>query len=51
MANAHKKFVIGACEYFIKWVKTEAIANITQRSVEKFLWRILFVDLGYHIES
>ena len=38
IAKAQKKFLIVACEYFTKWVEAEAVAKITQKSVEKFLW-------------
>ena len=38
LAKAQKKFLIVACEYFTKWVEAEAVAAITQKSVEKFLW-------------
>lgn len=36
-----KKFVIVDVdiEYFIKWPKAEAVATITQRNAEKFLWK------------
>ena len=37
IAKAQKKFVIVACEYFTKWPEAEAVATITQRSIEKFL--------------
>ena len=29
IANAQKKLVIVACEYFTKWVEVEAVATIT----------------------
>ena len=29
LAKAQKKFLIVACEYFTKWVETEAVAAIT----------------------
>lgn len=35
IAKAHKKFVIIVVEYFTKW--PEAVATITQKSVEKFV--------------
>ena len=36
-AKAQKKFVIVACKYFTKWAEADAVATITQRSVEKFI--------------
>ena len=38
LAKAQKKFLIVAYEYFTKWVEAKAVATITQKSVEKFLW-------------
>ena len=39
LAKAQKKFLIVACEYFTKWAEAEAVATITQKDVEKFLWK------------
>ena len=39
LANAQKKFLIVAYEYFTKWVEAEVVTTITQKSVEKFLWK------------
>ena len=46
IAKAQKKFVIVACEYFTKWPEAEAVATITQRSIEKFLWENIICRFG-----
>ena len=45
-AKAQKKFVIVACEYFTKWAEADAVATITQRSVEKFIWENIICRFG-----
>ena len=45
-AKAQKKFVIVACEYFTKWAEADAVATITQRSVEKFIWENIVCRFG-----
>ena len=44
VAAAHEKFVLVATDYFSKWVKTEAYANIKDKDVSKFVWKTSFVD-------
>ena len=51
LAKAEKKFVILACEYFIKWVEAEAVASITQKSVEIFFRKTSFIGSKYCTES
>ena len=51
LARAQKKFLIVACEYFTKWVEAEAIAAITQKSVENFYGKTLSAGLAFLIES
>ena len=46
LARVQKKFLIVACEYFTKWVEAEAVAAITQKSVEKFLWKNVICRFG-----
>lgn len=33
------KFSIVAIDYFTKWVKTEALATITEKNIRIFVWR------------
>lgn len=49
LAVNHKKFVIIAVEYFTKWQEAETVATITQRNVEKFVWRISCAVSGFLI--
>ena len=46
MVKAHKKFVIIAYEYFTKWVEAKAVASLTERSIEKFLWENIICRFG-----
>ncbi|KAL2231127.1 UNVERIFIED_CONTAM: hypothetical protein Sindi_1707100 [Sesamum indicum] len=39
VAEAQKKFIIVAVEYFSKWVEAEAVARISEREVINFIWR------------
>lgn len=46
-----KKFFIVTVEYFTKWPEEVAVATITQKSVEKFLfenimWRLVAMTLS-----
>ncbi|KAL2226382.1 UNVERIFIED_CONTAM: hypothetical protein Sindi_1996900, partial [Sesamum indicum] len=38
-AQAQKKFIIVAVEYFSKWVEAEAVAKISEREVISFIWK------------
>ncbi|KAL2251632.1 UNVERIFIED_CONTAM: Retrovirus-related Pol polyprotein from transposon [Sesamum indicum] len=38
-AQAQKKFIIVAVEYFTKWVEAEAVARISEREVINFIWK------------
>ena len=46
LVKVQKKFVIVACKYSTKWVEAEAVAIITQRSVEKFMWENVICKFG-----
>ena len=46
LAKAQKKNLIIACEYFTKWVEVEAVATITQKNVEIFLWENIVCRFG-----
>ena len=35
----NRKFVLGAIDYFTKWVEAEALANIRDVDVKKFVWK------------
>ena len=38
-ATRNQRFVLVAVDYFTKWVEAEALANIRDLDVKKFLWR------------
>lgn len=46
-----KKFLLVAIDYFIKWVKTEALACITKIKAHDFIWKsiIYYFDLPWAI--
>ena len=38
-ATENRRFVLVAVDYFIKWVKAGALANIRDMDVKKFVWK------------
>ncbi|KAL0373880.1 UNVERIFIED_CONTAM: Gag-Pol polyprotein [Sesamum radiatum] len=45
-AVAQKKFIVMAVEYFTKWVKAEALANITEKEMINFIWKNIICRFG-----
>ncbi|KAL2230583.1 UNVERIFIED_CONTAM: Gag-Pol polyprotein [Sesamum indicum] len=45
-AQAQKKFIIVAVEYFSKWVEAEAVAKISEREVINFIWKNIICRFG-----
>ncbi|KAL2226629.1 UNVERIFIED_CONTAM: Gag-Pol polyprotein [Sesamum indicum] len=45
-AQAQKKFIIVAVEYFSKWVKAEAVAKISEKEVINFIWKNIICRFG-----
>ena len=39
-------FAVVALDYFTKWVKVEALVNITAKSIEQFLWKNVVCRYG-----
>jgi len=39
IAMRQLKFLIVGIDYFTKWVKVEALATITKKNVQNFIWR------------
>ena len=37
--NCERKFLIVGIDHFTKWVKVEALATITKKNVQNFIWR------------
>ncbi|RVW25598.1 hypothetical protein CK203_060975 [Vitis vinifera] len=46
IAAAKKKFLLVATDYFSKWVKVEAYANIKDKDVSKFVWKNIIYRFG-----
>ncbi|KAA3453237.1 rve domain-containing protein/RVT_3 domain-containing protein [Gossypium australe] len=38
-ATAQKKFIVAVVDYFTKWIEAEALATITEKQMESFLWK------------
>ncbi|KAL2228882.1 UNVERIFIED_CONTAM: Gag-Pol polyprotein [Sesamum indicum] len=45
-AQAQKKFIIVAVEYFSKWVEAEAVAKISEKEVINFIWKNITCRFG-----
>ncbi|XP_065012847.1 uncharacterized protein LOC135641416 [Musa acuminata AAA Group] len=45
-ASGQRKYVIVGVDYFTKWVEAEPLATITERQMEKFVWRNLVTRFG-----
>ncbi|KAL2228349.1 UNVERIFIED_CONTAM: Gag-Pol polyprotein [Sesamum indicum] len=45
-AQAQKKFIIVAVEYFSKWVEAEALAKISEKEVINFIWKNIICRFG-----
>ncbi|KAI3708070.1 hypothetical protein L2E82_37104 [Cichorium intybus] len=40
------KFLIIAVDYFTKWIEAEPVANISRRSIIKFMWKSILTRFG-----
>ena len=45
-ATGNRGFVLVAVDYFTKWVKVEALANIRDVDVKKFVWKNIITRFG-----
>ncbi|KAL2226322.1 UNVERIFIED_CONTAM: hypothetical protein Sindi_1990900 [Sesamum indicum] len=45
-AQAQKKFITVAVEYFSKWVEAEAVARISEKEVINFIWKNIICRFG-----
>ena len=45
-ATGNRKFVLVAVDYFTKWVEAEALANIRDVDVKKFVWKNIITKFG-----
>ena len=40
------KFLVVGIDYFTKWVEAEALATITERNIQSFVWRNIICRFG-----
>ena len=40
------KFLLVGIDYFTKWVKAEALATITEKNIQSFVWRCIRCRFG-----
>ena len=40
------KFVVVGINYFTKWVEAEALATITEKNMQSFVWRFIVCRFG-----
>ena len=45
-ANGNRRFVLVAVDYFTKWAEVEALANIRDVDVKKFVWKNIITRFG-----
>ena len=45
-ATGNQRFVLVAVDYFTKWAEVEALANIRDVDVKKFVWRNIVTRFG-----
>ena len=45
-ATGNQRFILVAINYFTKWAKVEALANIRDVDVKKFVWRNIVTRFG-----
>ena len=45
-ATGNKRFVLVATDYFTKWVEVEALANIRDIEVKRFVWKNIVARFG-----
>lgn len=43
---AYKKFLLVTIDYFIKWVKAEVLASITEAKACDFIWKSIIYKFG-----
>ena len=45
-ATGNRRFVLVAVDYFTKWAEAEALANIRDIDVKKFVWKNIITSFG-----
>ena len=46
LATGNRKFVLVSTDYFMKWVEAEALANIMDVDVKRFVWKNIVTRFG-----
>ncbi|XP_022549733.2 uncharacterized protein K02A2.6-like [Brassica napus] len=49
-SSRHKRFVLVLTDYFTKWIKAEAFANVTEKEVQRFIWKNIIFRHGLPYE-
>ena len=51
MPNSRQKhFVLVLTDYFTKWIEVEAFANVTEKEVQRFIWKNIICHHGLPYE-
>ena len=45
-ATSNRRFILVAVDYFTKWAEAEALANIRDVDVKKFVWKNIITRFG-----
>ncbi|XP_056690478.1 uncharacterized protein [Spinacia oleracea] len=45
-ATGQRKFLLVAIDYFTKWIEAEPLASITDKQIQKFIWRNIITRFG-----
>ncbi|XP_013709051.1 uncharacterized protein LOC106412687 [Brassica napus] len=48
--SRQKRFVLVLTDYFTKWIEVEAFANITEKEVQRFVWKNIIYRYGLPYE-
>ncbi|XP_013594447.1 PREDICTED: uncharacterized protein LOC106302494 [Brassica oleracea var. oleracea] len=50
LSSRQKRFILVLTDYFTKWVEAEAYASITDKEVQKFVWKNIICRHGFPYE-
>jgi len=45
-ATGNRRFILAVVDYFTKWAEAEALANIRDADVKKFMWKNIITRFG-----
>jgi len=46
MSKGQTKFLLVKVDYFTKWIKVEALASISTKNIQNFVWRSIVCWFG-----